>query len=192
MAEFESSADSGTPTPSSRREGVARWVSIGLLSATGLILVWAMISAVSYTVAHTSPPCSNPPRLDSDPPQLAVVSLGLMAFALGHLTARWQAVDPKHVRRRTRASSIPPENDRRRRDALVIQALLLAFLLEMLGLLIIEIVTLSRGVWPITFYVRCAYDAAGWQSTLAAAAVLFLVGRWFWLPRRRWHARTGS
>ncbi len=74
---------------------------------------------------------------------------------------------------------------------LIVQALLLVFLIEVAGLLLVEIVTLSRGVWPITYYIRCAYNASGWQTTLGAAAIAFLVGRWFWLPGRR-HARTGT
>ena len=69
--------------------------------------------------------------------------------------------------------------------------LLLVFLIEVAGLLVIEMVTLSRGVWPITYYIRCAYNAAGVETALGAAAISFLVGRWFWLPRRK-HARTGT
>lgn len=194
------------------------WVlSLFLLAAAFCILAYALWVAVAYTLANPSPPCSNPPSRTGTPPQWQVVGLCLLAFVVGHVTARWQLVAsrtsssestvPTLSRLEGRAAVMPPlststssvpahyspsntvdpspDDDPRKREMLIVQALLLVFLVEVLGLLVIEMVTLSRGVWPITYYVRCAYDAAGWPTTLAAASVLFLVGRWFWLPRGR-------
>ncbi len=171
--------------------GVVTWISVVLLLVSFALLVWGMVSAVSYTLTYTGPPCSNPPQREANPPQLVVVGVCLLAFVLGHLTARWQSVDPKHAQRhQSLREADHPERDPRRREALIVQTLLLVFLIEVIGLLIIEAVTLSQNVWPITYYVRCAYDAAGVQSMAAAASILFLVGRWFWLPDRGQNART--
>lgn len=171
---------------------IGRVVSLTLLGLAGAILLYAMWLAGTYTLTHSGPPCSNPPQRDSNPTQLVVVGLCLLSFALGHLSNRWQPTDPKHLKRHF-APKEPPEKDPRRIDSLIIQALLLTFLLEVVGLLIIEMTTLSNGVWPITYYVRCSYDAAGWPSAAAAAAILFLVGRWFWLPgREKKNARPGA
>lgn len=178
--------------PDSAR-GVVTWISVVLLLVAFALLVWGMVSAVSYIVTNASPPCTNPPQREANPPQLVVVGVCLLAFLLGHLSARWQSVDPKHAQRhQSLRQADDPESDPRKREALIIQSLLLVFLIEVIGLLIIEAVTLSQNVWPITYYVRCAYDAAGVQSMAAAASILFLVGRWFWLPDRGQNARTRS
>lgn len=153
-----------------------------LLGAAG-VLVWAAWMAATYAANHGGAPCPNPPNRNSTPAQLVVVGIGLASFLVGHATARWQKVDEVAVRL-TIQNSGKPAHDARKRRALIVQALLGAFLIEIAGLLVIETVTLSRGVWPITYYVRCAYDAAGWPSTAVAATILFLVGRWFWLPGR--------
>jgi hypothetical protein len=173
-------------------QGVVTWVSVGLLTVAFAIVVWDMVSAVYYIVSNPAPPCSNPPSRQSYPPQLVVVGVCIVTFLLGHLTARLQFIDAKHLARHQLKEVEHPETDSRRRDALIVQALLLVFLLEMIGLLIVEALTLSHNVWPITYYVRCAYNAAGVQSMWAAASILFLVGRWFWLPARRQHGRTSS
>jgi hypothetical protein len=170
---------------------VVTWISVVLLLVAFALLVWGMLSAISYTLTHTGPPCTNPPQREANLPQLVVVGVCLLAFVLGHLTARWQSIDPKHAQRHQSLKEADhPETDPRRREALIIQTLLLVFLIEVIGLLIIEAVTLTQNVWPITYYVRCAYDAAGMQSMAAAASILFLVGRWFWLPDRGQNART--
>jgi hypothetical protein len=175
--------------PDQVRPAVSVVSAVLLAVATG-ILIWSIWSAVTYSLSHPGPPCSNPPQREAFPPQWVVVGSCLLAFVLGHFTARSQLISQDHGWRHNVKDAEHPENDPRKRDALIIQALLLVFLLEVVGLLIIEAVTLARGVWPITYYVRCAYDAAGLQSMAAAASILFLVGRWFWLPARGEDART--
>jgi hypothetical protein len=196
-----------------------RYLSMILLLGAIGMLVWGLVSALIFTSTHTGIPCTNPPQRVSTPAQLVVVFICVVAFLLGHMTARLQPVDPKMLyvpegEARAKAKKVAAEagtedgahtaapdtdpvkerNDlyHRRNEALIIQGLLLLFLLEVAGLLTIEAVTLQTGVWPITYYVRCAYDAAGYQSMLAAAAILFLVGRWFWLPARRDNAASQS
>ena len=166
---------------------LARWVSLIVLVAAALVLLYGLWLATSYMVTHSSPPCSNPPQRNSNPPQLVAVGLCLVFFVIGHMTARWQEIDRQHIRRHRQPASPAPERDPRKREGLI-----MVFLVEVLGLLVIEMSTLSRGVWPITYYVRCAYDAAGWPATLTAAAILFLIGRWFWLPRGGKNAPTGT
>jgi hypothetical protein len=176
-----------------RAPALTRWASLGLLLAAGGLLAYALGSALAYTATHSGPPCSNPPALAADPPQLVVVLFCVVAFAAGHLTARWQHVDPRHLAPTPADDKEEDEAEQRRRvrQMLLIQALLLVFLLEILALLVFEVVTLSSNQWPITFYVRCAYNAAGWPTTLAAASITFLLGRWLWLPRR-WIAHPGA
>lgn len=171
-------------------QSLSWWASLVLLAAAAGILVWSLVGALAYTMTHPGPPCSNPPALQAVPPQVVVVAGCLAAFVLGHFTSRLQYVDARHAGRHSRPSRSPYQEPRRR-EMLIIQALLLVFLIEVAGLLVIEMVTLSRGVWPITYYIRCAYNAAGVETALGAAAISFLVGRWFWLPRRK-HARTGT
>ncbi len=173
----------------SRAPELTRWASLGLLLVAGGLLAYALGSAFAYTATHPGPPCSNPPALAADPPQLVVVLFCLAGFAAGHLTARWQHVDPRHLP--AAAAEDEAEQRRRVRQVLLIQTLLLVFLLEILALLVFEVVALSSNRWPITFYVRCAYNAAGWPTTLAAASITSLLGRWLWLPRR-WIAYPGA
>jgi uncharacterized membrane protein len=196
-----------------------RYLSMVLLLVAIGILVWGLVSALIFTSSHSGIPCTDPPQRVSTPAQLVVVFLCVIAFVLGHLTARLQPVDPKMLyvpegRGPAKAKQLPTDSGtedaataavsakdpvkekkdlaHRGNEALIIQGLLLLFLLEVGALLTIEAVTLQTGVWPITYYVRCAYDAAGYQSMLAAAAILFLVGRWFWLPARRDNAASKS
>ncbi|HEY8644080.1 MAG TPA: hypothetical protein VIO84_15105 [Candidatus Dormibacteraeota bacterium] len=165
-----------------RAPSVTRWLALLLLLAAGVVLVWTLGSAFTYTLGHPGPPCPNPPQRQADPPQGVVVLLCVAGFVIGHLTSRWQLVESTQQgaletgSRQTDAHEI--------RQLLILQAILLLFLLEVVGLLVIQVVTLSRGAWPITYYVRCAYDAAGWPTTAAATSITFLVGRWFWLPVR--------
>jgi len=170
---------------------IARWASLGFLLAAGGVLVYALGSAFTYTATHPGPACSNPPALAADPPQWIVVLCCLAAFAAGHLSGRWQQVDPQHLPAAMPAAVTETEQRQRGRQVLVIEGLLLVFLIEILALLVFEVVALSSGRWPITLYVRCAYNAAGWPTTLGAASVTFLLGRWLWLPRRS-SAETGS
>jgi hypothetical protein len=176
--------------------GIARLLSLLGLAAAGVVLLYAIWLAGTYTFTHSGPPCPNPPHRDSNPTQLVVVAICLVTFVLGHLSARWGEVNRRALRPNLEPAEddvrARPEESKRKRDALSVQALLLVFLLEIVGLLIIEASTLSNGVWPITYYVRCSYDAAGWPSTAAAAAILFLVGRWFWLTPRKGDARSSS
>jgi hypothetical protein len=174
------------------------WVVSLILVAVSIgVLVWGLYSALTYTLTHSGPPCSNPPQRSSTPPQWTVVLVCLGAYLVGHLTARLQFVDPSTTARHQRD---PGRSIRkfgrgeyaRRNEALFIQLLLLIFLVEICALLVIEAATLSNNVWPITYYVRCAYDAAGTESMWTAAAILFLVGRWFWLPARRGHIAAHS
>jgi len=156
-------------------------VSIVLLAIAFLVIAGVMVEGLQYTAAHPGqPPCgARPvpaPRGTND--QLLVVGICVLTFVLGHLTARWQAGPPQPGRK--------PELDvdrmrTRGRQGMFVQLAVTIFLAEMATLLAIEIITLSTNHWPITWYVRCAYDAAGWQTSLGGAAITFLSGRWFWL-----------
>lgn len=60
--------------------------------------------------------------------------------------------------------------------ALTLALLFVAFLIAL------EAIALAKSVWPITYYLRCANEAASWQTLFAAFGVCFLAGRWLWLP----------
>lgn len=176
--------------------GGVRWASLVALVVAAGTLLGGLVLAGTYTFTHPGTPCTNPPQLEGSPTQWVVVGLGVGGFVLGHLTARFQLVDPHTISRHPRPGEEPkvlPQDDPRKRDGLIVQGLLLVFLAEVIGLLVIEITTISNHVWPITFYVRCAYNANGRWSTAVAVAIMFLVGRWFWLaPRRRPRVGAGS
>jgi hypothetical protein len=170
-----------------------RWTSLGLLLLAAGLLTYGLGGAIIYTATHAGPPCANPPSVQASPPQLVVVAFCVAGFVLGHLTARWQHVEPRHLVPPALPAAVGPGFQallrRRGRQLLLVQALLLVFLLEVAGLLLYELVALSSNRWPVTFYVWCAYDAAGWPTTLAASSICFLLGRWLWPPRyRRAHA----
>ena len=141
--------------PEHARE-VVTWISVVLLLVAFALLVWGMVSAISYTLTNTGPPCTNPPQREANPPQLVVVGVCLLAFVLGHLTARWQSIDPKHDQRhQSLRQADHPETDPRTREALIIQTLLLIFLLEVIGLLpeqkpAVSVLRRTCGRSPIT------------------------------------------
>jgi hypothetical protein len=55
------------------------------------------------------------------------------------------------------------------------------FLFLITILMVIEAWTLGHGVWPITYYVRCANDAGPLISLVGVAAFAYIIGRWMWV-----------
>jgi hypothetical protein len=47
--------------------------------------------------------------------------------------------------------------------------------------MVVEAWTLGHGVWPITYYVRCANDAGPLISLVGVATFAYIIGRWMWV-----------
>jgi NAD/NADP transhydrogenase beta subunit len=145
---------------------------MGLLT---LVLFWIVVAAVNPSAAA----CHNAPLRVTRVPQLVAVLICVAGFVLGRVTAR-----PK-VRLRTELKTpVTASNDHesRLRLAVLMQAGLTGAMLFIACLIAFEAITLASDVWPITYYMRCAAEAASWQALTAAFAFCFLTGRWMWLP----------
>jgi hypothetical protein len=117
--------------------------------------------------------CQNPPNRF---PGWLIVSVGLVLFGTGHLTARYRDSTREHARpARARASDV------------AVHVLLVVFLLALALVLAYETVGLLRlgGLQPITLYVACAKAIDPLTTTLATGAVCFLIGHWLWYPDQR-------
>ena len=51
------------------------------------------------------------------------------------------------------------------------------------ALMALEALMLHWGIWPITYYVRCGYEANTPIALIGAGIFIFLAGRWFWIPK---------
>ena len=158
--------------------GYRLWLSIGGLAAAGSVVVLVLIWTFSAALSLGSATCHNAPLRQTQLPQLVGVGVALAGFLLGRVTAR-----PKVDRRSEIRSWAPAEDNRNRAAAaLATQAALVAALLFFGVLMAFETVTLASHVWPITYYLRCASEAAPYRTLVAAFAFCFLAGRWLWLP----------
>lgn len=164
-------------------EGVRRWTSIVTLGLAALALVYVGVTVVSGVLQPSAARCGNPPARVTSIPQLIEVLLCAASFVLGRLTARPKVRTREELRRRMRRGDLDDQAPEDRvRTAIWLQGGLTAALLLITLLLAFETVTLALTVWPITFYLRCAAEAAPWRTVIAASAFCFLAGRWLWLP----------
>ena len=155
-----------------------KWLSIVTLCAAGLVLVVVLIWTANAALSPKAAGCHNAPLRVTRAPQLAGVLICVVGFVFGRITAR-----PKIGRRADLKSGTSEKDDASRvRAAVVTQSALTAALFFIACLIAFEAVTLRSDVWPITFYMRCASEAATWQTLVAAFAFCFLAGRWLWLP----------
>ncbi len=145
---------------------------------TGLgIFVWISI-ALAALGGRTGAVCQDPPSLTGQLPQLLIVGTSVAAFVVGGLTSVWP-VRPSH----------PPTHPHvrdgmaQRRVRMAVRLALVGLLLIVTGLLLIEFITMTLHVWPITYYVRCSNEAHSPLSALGAGIYAFLAGRWLWVWR---------
>jgi len=156
-----------------------KWLSIITLSAAGgallLVLFWIVTAATSPAAAG----CHNAPLRITRYPQLVGVLVCAAGFVLGRVTAR-----PKIGARSDLKSWTEGAEDEagEAKASLLTQSALTAALFFIACLIAFETVTLANSVWPITYYLRCASEAATWQTLVAGFAFCFLAGRWLWLP----------
>lgn len=153
------------------------WMSVaGLLGAIAIFVVaaWWIVSALLNPGAAG---CHNAPLRDSSFPQWVGVLVSSAAFVAGRVTAR-----PRLADRSVISAKVGPDVKQRARFAVVTQGYLTAALLFIAVLMAFEAITLASSVWPITYYLRCANEAATVRALIGAAAFCFLAGRWLWLP----------
>lgn len=140
-----------------------------------LVVVWTATAAMSPAAAG----CHNAPLRVTRAPQLLGIALCIAGFIVGRITARPKVDSRAQV---TSWKVAEHTSSRRAGAAIFVQACLTLALLFIASLIAFEAVTLGRGVWPITYYLRCANEAATWQTLAAGFAFSLLVGRWLWLP----------
>ncbi len=165
--------------------GTRKWVSILTLAAASWVLLLVLVWTIWALVQPSAARCSNAPSRVTSIPQLTEVVICAAGFVLGRLTARPKIRAREELRDPTVEPGILPLAvlpERRARAAVWAQATLTAALFIITFLLAFETLTLARSVWPITYYMRCANEAAPWRALAAAFAFCFLAGRWLWLP----------
>lgn len=167
---------------SQRRLGItARDVPSATLLVIGAVVLG--LAAASVWVAAINPAevgCHNAPLKIVRVPQLAGIGVCLVGFIIGRLTGRASISSRLALNTALVPSGTEPSHVRL---AILTQFSLTLALLFIACLVTYETVTLADGVWPITYYMRCANEAGTWQTLVAAFFFCALVGRWLWLPR---------
>lgn len=154
------------------------WTSVaGLLVMTatfGLAAYWILSALLNPGAAG----CHNAPLRDSSLPQLIGVLASSVGFIAGRISAR-----PRVSERSQLSSRVTGADDRDRAHfSVVTHGALTSALLFIAVLMAFEAITLATSVWPITYYLRCANEAATVRTLVGAFAFCFLAGRWLWLP----------
>jgi hypothetical protein len=156
------------------------WLSIALLLAAALMLVLALVWIWQAAAQPSASGCHNAPHKIIRDPQLVGIAVSIAGLVVGRLIARPAISSRKELNDRLVQ---PHEQHRHTRYVLLTQLGLTVGLLFIAFLVSFESLTLWRGVWPITYYTRCAAEAATWQTYAGAFFLCFLVGRWMWLPK---------
>jgi len=160
-----------------RRRNVSLLMLLALAIAVLVISIWVSTGAAQHL---NGSPCGDPPGRVSPkfPYPLAIVVLVCGAAFLGRLAGylREPAAGP-------RSSPGPATSAAGWRLALA-QFWVSFFLLVCAALLAFETFTLATGIWPITFYVRCANDYQPLPTIAGACLTAFLLGHWLWFPTK--------
>ncbi len=152
------------------------WVFWALVAAAvGLAVL--LVIAVVYLVRSHAPVCdTNFPARRGDYPSWVYVFAAIAAFILGSLTAQIG------IQRQGRSQKELGEGQWSSQRAVVAVNLGVAiFLFLVTILMVVEAWTLGHGVWPITYYVRCANDAGPLISLVGVASFAYIIGRWMWV-----------
>ena len=142
------------------------WVFWALVAAAVGLGALLVIAAV-YLMRSHAPVCNTSfPARRGDYPSWVYVFAAIAAFVVGSLTAT------VGIKRQGRSQKELGEGQWSSQRAVVAVNLGVAiFLFLVTILMVIEAWTLGRGVWPITYYVRCANDAGPLISLVAVAAL---------------------
>jgi hypothetical protein len=155
------------------------WFSISFLVGALVVLALALVWIWTAAAHPSATGCHNPPPKMIRYPQWVGILISLAGVFLGRLTAR--AVYTSRRELNNRILFLGKQRPHAR-YALLTQAGLVGALLFITFLVAYVSVTLNAGVWPITYFMRCAAEAATWQTYIAAFFFCLLVGRWLWLP----------
>ena len=158
-----------------------RRFSLGMLVGLAVVLLFFSIWISAGAAAHLNgSPCGDPPLRISPkfPYPLVIVILCCGSALLGRLAGylREPASSPRQ------AGPPAPSQDRWR--AALAQFWVTFFLLVCVASLAFETYSLAVGIWPITFYVRCANDYLPLPTIGGACITAFLLGHWLWFPTR--------
>jgi hypothetical protein len=152
------------------------WLPWAFGAAAAALLVLFAIAAQHLLTAH-GPVCSATfPARRSEYPSWYFVFAGMGAFVAGSLTSQYQ------IRHGKRSQDELGKGQWKSPTAIVtVNVGVGLFLLLVTILMGIEAWTLGHGVWPITYYVRCANDAGPVISLIGMASLSFIIGRWMWV-----------
>jgi hypothetical protein len=152
------------------------WVLVAV--AIGLVL---LVAVAGWELLKSHAQVCNPdfPARRGQYPSWAYVFAATGAFVLGSLTATIG------IRRQRRSEKELGEGRWSNRSAVIaVNAGVAGFLFVVTILMVIEAWTLGHGVWPITYYVRCANDAGPTVSLIGVVSYAFIIGRWMWVFKR--------
>jgi|SRR5579859_4142217 len=164
-----------------RKLGWRDWVSIAWLAAALVVLGVALVMIWIEAAHPSTTSCHNPPvKMIPGYSQLTGIAACIAGLVVGRVFTR-----PVVSSRTELNDRLVPTRDSHKHAhyALLTQASLTAALLFITFLVTYESLTLWRQVWPITYYMRCAAEAATWQTYTVAFFFCLLVGRWLWLPK---------
>ena len=152
------------------------WIVWALGGAAVLFVALVAIAGWAILRSH-HPVCSATfPARRGDYPSYMFVFTAIAAFVIGSLSSS------VGIRRDGRSQKELGEGPWTNRGAVVAVNLGVAgFLFLVTILMLIEAWTLGHGVWPITYYVRCAMDAGALITWVGVAAYAFVIGRWMWV-----------
>ena len=150
-----------------------------LLALAIAIIGLSIFVSVSAAQHLNASPCGNPPVRVSPqfPYPILIVILCSGAALLGRLAG--------YLRERAAAPRVAASSPQAGGGALLVQSWVAAFLLVCALLLAFETFTLGVGIWPITFYIRCANYTQAFATIAGACLTTFLLGHWLWFPSKQ-------
>jgi hypothetical protein len=151
--------------------------TVWVLAGAALALVVILAMAAHALVAAGAPVC-NPdfPARRGDYPSWAYVFAAIGTFVIGAVTGQIG------IRRQGRLQTELGEGAWSNPRAVVaVNAGVAVFLFLVTILMVIEAWALAHGLWPITYYVRCATDAGAFISLIGVSGYSLIAGRWIWV-----------
>ncbi len=150
---------------------------VGLVASL-IVLAYVLVKAVYAIGIANAGLCHDPPSLTGSISQITVVAVCVACFVAGHVVS-WAGTRSRSELR----DKLGQTAWSARRSVIVVKTALALFLALLSALMALEALMLLVGIWPITYYVRCATEADTPIAMLGAGIFTFLAGRWFWIPR---------
>lgn len=148
-----------------------------LLGGVALGLVVILVIAVHALATAAAPVCDTVfPARRGDYPSWAYLFGAIGAFVIGSISGQMAI---RRQRRSQMELGQGPWVDRSAVIAVNVGVAALLFLITIL--MVIEAWSLGHGLWPITYYVRCATDAGALISLIGVLSYSLVIGRWIWV-----------